>query len=94
MMFDHFEAYPTLEPVGCIFQVQSWILGAALFFMFLDSLRMAKLLVAELAGILLASVSGHMFLQLCLSSEQFLAVCTIKFGNLRVMCLHMYFEGI
>ena len=94
MVLDHFKAYPALEPVGGIFQVQSWILGAVLLFMFLDSLRMAILFVAELAGILLTPVSGHVFLQLCLGNEQLLAVCTTKFGNLRVMCLHMYFEGI
>ena len=62
--------------------------------MLLHSLRMSIFLPTKLTGILLPPVNIHVLFQLGLAEEELVAMLATKFGHLRIMGLHVHFQGV
>ena len=62
--------------------------------MFLYPLRMSKLITTELTGILLSPVNIHVLFQLSLADEELVAMLATKLRHLRIMALHVHFQGV
>ena len=62
--------------------------------MLLHSLRMSIFLSTKLTGILLPPVNIHVLFQLGLADEELVAMLATKFGQLRIMGLHVHFQGV
>ena len=82
VVFDHLEGNPALVPVRSILWIQSWIPGTVLFFMFLNTLRMSKLITTKLTGKLLSSMNIKVLFKLSLGGKKPFAVVATKFGHL------------
>ena len=62
--------------------------------MFFHSLRMAKFISTKLTGILLSPVNIHVLFQLSLADEELVAMLATKLRHLRIMGLHVHFQGV
>ena len=62
--------------------------------MFFHSLRVAKFISTKLTGILLPPVNIHVLFQLGPAEEELVAMLATKFRHLRIMGLHVHFQGV